>query len=72
LFSTNPDHGFGKHLLGVIGFGAFVLITSAVLWLILRFTIGLRVSDEEETNGLDQAEHGLEAYPEFKSTTGVI
>ncbi len=72
IFSKNPDHGLGSQLLGVLAIGAFVLVASAILWIILKLTMGLRVSEEEETNGLDTAEHGLAAYPEFKSTTGVI
>jgi Amt family ammonium transporter len=36
-----------------------------VFWLILKATIGIRVSEEAEINGLDMAELGMEAYPEF-------
>ena len=45
--------------------GAFVFIASLVVWLILKATIGLRVSDEQEDMGLDISEVGMEAYPEF-------
>jgi len=45
--------------------GGFVLVTSSVLWLILKATLGIRVSEEDEINGLDMAELGMEAYPEF-------
>jgi len=35
------------------------------VWLVLKYTIGIRASQEDEDNGLDKAELGLEAYPEF-------
>jgi len=38
---------------------------SGVVWMILKATIGIRVSEEEELAGLDSAELGMEAYPEF-------
>ena len=51
--------------IGVVSIGAFVIVTSAITWLILKFTIGIRTSEEEELEGLDKYELGLEAYPEF-------
>ncbi|MGB5557087.1 MAG: ammonium transporter, partial [Paracoccaceae bacterium] len=45
--------------------GAFVFVVSAVVWLILKATVGIRVTEEHEINGLDVAELGMEAYPEF-------
>jgi Amt family ammonium transporter len=73
IFSMNPEHTVLKQLTGIVSIGVFVLITSTVAWLALKYSpLGLRVSREEETNGLDAAEHGLEAYPEFKSTTGAL
>ena len=51
--------------IGVVAIGAFVCIASAIVWAILKFTIGIRVSEEEELEGIDKAELGLEAYPEF-------
>ena len=50
---------------GALAVGAFVVIASTIVWLALKFTIGLRVSDEEEELGLDKQELGMEAYPEF-------
>jgi Amt family ammonium transporter len=50
---------------GVAATGVFVSIVSAVVWLVLKFTVGIRVSEEEEYDGLDRGECGLEAYPEF-------
>ncbi|MBO6789234.1 MAG: ammonium transporter [Dinoroseobacter sp.] len=52
-------------LTGIIAYGAFTLIASAIVWLILKAVIGLRVSEEDEIAGLDMAEMGMEAYPDF-------
>jgi Amt family ammonium transporter len=57
---------FITQLKGVVVIGAFVFVASFVVWYILKATMGLRVSKEEEINGLDLSETGLEAYPEFK------
>lgn len=62
---TNPDAGFGPQLIGIVAVGLFVGIVSAVLWLMLKAVMGLRVGAAEEMSGLDQAEIGIEAYPEF-------
>ena len=51
--------------IGIVSIGAFVAISSAIVWLVLKFTIGIRVSEEDEVLGLDRAECGMEAYPEF-------
>jgi Amt family ammonium transporter len=52
-------------IIGIVAIGAFTAIATALVWLILKFTIGIRVSDEEEDLGLDRTELGMEAYPEF-------
>jgi Amt family ammonium transporter len=52
-------------LTGVIATAAYVIPVSLVCWLVLKFTLGLRVSKEEELEGLDHGEHGNEAYPDF-------
>ena len=62
---TNGDANIAVQGIGVAAIGAFVFITSFVFWAILKFTIGIRASLEEEMQGLDKAEIGLEAYPEF-------
>jgi Amt family ammonium transporter len=51
--------------IGIVAIGAFVVITSAAVWFILKATVGIRVSEEDESLGLDMAECGMEAYPEF-------
>jgi ammonium transporter, Amt family len=56
---------FVTQLIGVVAVGVFMVVTSAIVWLALKHTIGLRVSDEEESLGVDRTELGLEAYPEF-------
>ena len=64
---TNPSAGFLAQLIGIGSVALFVSISSLFIWAILKFTIGLRPTLEEETEGLDKAEIGLEAYPEFGS-----
>jgi ammonium transporter, Amt family len=53
----------GTQLLGVVAVGAFVVPTTLVVWFVLRATLGIRVSEEDEISGLDLSEHGMEAYP---------
>lgn len=65
---TNPDVSFMPQLIGVLATAVFVSAISGVIWFGLKKTIGLRVSAEDEMQGLDIAEVGVEAYPEF--TTG--
>ncbi|MGC2856142.1 ammonium transporter [Novispirillum sp. DQ9] len=64
---TNPDASFGTQIVGIAAIGGFVIVTSSIVWLALKVTVGLRVGEEEEMIGLDKAELGLEAYPEFGS-----
>jgi Amt family ammonium transporter len=52
-------------VIGIAAVGAFMIVTSAVVWLVMKYTIGLRVDEEAEEMGLDKAELGMEAYPEF-------
>jgi Amt family ammonium transporter len=62
---TNPDASFGTQILGIVAFGVFTFVLSGVIWFILKMTIGIRPSEEDEMNGLDMSEVGVEAYPEF-------
>ena len=55
----------GTQIVGILAIGAFVSITSGIVWYAMKLTTGIRVSEEEEDLGLDKAELGLEAYPEF-------
>jgi Amt family ammonium transporter len=61
---------FLTQLTGVAVIGAFVFIVSYVIWFILDKTVGIRVSEEVEYEGLDIHETGLEAYPEFSNVKG--
>ncbi|MFQ3577906.1 MAG: ammonium transporter, partial [Verrucomicrobiia bacterium] len=58
-----------KQLIGIGAFAVFTFVFALVLFLIIKFTIGLRVSAEEENTGLDVGEHGNEAYPDFQPAT---
>lgn len=62
---TNPDATIGGQVISIVIVGAFVIVTSAIVWIILKGIMGLRVSEEAEVQGLDMAELGMEAYPEF-------
>lgn len=62
---TTPDITFLAQLMGVLATAVFVSIASSIIWLAMKFTIGLRVSEEDEFTGLDQADIGVPAYPEF-------
>jgi len=62
---TNPDATYAVQLTGVAAVGAFTVVASTVIWVVLRLTLGLRASPEEELAGLDLSELGLQAYPEF-------
>ncbi len=62
---TNPDASLTVQLTGIASIFAWVFGTSIVVWFILQKTIGIRVSEEEEYEGVDISECGLEAYPEF-------
>lgn len=58
---------FFAQLLGVAAVGAFIFSASLIGWGLLKATMGIRVSPEEEWAGLDVGEHGITAYPEFQS-----
>lgn len=65
---TNDDANIGTQILGIAAIFVFVFITSTVMWGILKATMGIRVSEEHEYEGMDLAECGMEAYPEFISS----
>jgi len=64
---TNGDANIGTQILSILIVGAFVVVTSAIVWLVIKAAIGLRVDEETEVNGLDMSELGMEAYPEFSN-----
>jgi Amt family ammonium transporter len=62
---TNGDASLVAQLIGIATIFVWVFVTSFVVWAILKATMGIRVSEEEEYDGVDLSECGLEAYPEF-------
>jgi Amt family ammonium transporter len=62
---TNSDVSFMPQLWGVIATAVFVSVISAIIFFLMKVTIGLRPSEEDEVEGLDQSEIGVAAYPEF-------
>ncbi len=62
---SNADTSYTTQLIGIVAYGAFTLVASAIVWIILKAVMGIRVSEEEEALGLDKVEVGVEAYPEF-------
>ena len=59
---TNDDASLGTQLYSIIVVGLFTFILSGIVWYILKATMGIRVTEEEEIVGLDQTELGMEAY----------
>jgi len=62
---SNPNASFGGQLLGIVSIIGWVFLTSTAVWLLLKFTMGVRISELEEYEGADISEIGLESYPEF-------
>ncbi|MEP2921786.1 ammonium transporter [Sulfitobacter sp.] len=62
---TNGDASLGTQLYSIAVVGVFTFVVSGVVWFILKAVMGIRVSEEAEIAGLDTAELGMEAYPEF-------
>ncbi|HSO81848.1 ammonium transporter [Thiocapsa sp.] len=67
---TNSDASFAAQGIGLGTILAWVFVTSFIVWLILKLIMGIRVSEEEEYEGVDIGECGLEAYPEFVGARG--
>ena len=81
LYSAGPNAGlffggglgqFITQLLGALAVGGMTVLLSTIFWVVLKATLGIRVSEEEELLGLDIGEHGMEAYSGFlKEASGV-
>ena len=82
LFSNNADIGLGLltggsakllwvQFVGVVSYGAVAASAAFVIFSVLKATIGIRVSEEEEKQGLDIGEHGMEAYSGFQIFTNM-
>jgi Amt family ammonium transporter len=63
---TNADATIGAQLLGIGAIFAWVFVVSFITWSVIKMVVGIRVSEQEEYEGVDIGECGLEAYPEFK------
>ena len=61
------DGSLGAQIMGIVVIGLFTFIFSAVVWFILKVTMGIRVSEEQENIGSDEEEFGMHSYPEFVS-----
>jgi Amt family ammonium transporter len=65
---TNDGSSFSGQLIGAATIFVWVFGASLVVWGVLKATMGIRVSEEEEFSGVDISECGMEAYPEFVSS----
>ena len=62
IFSTNPEHSFATQLIGVAAYGVATVLAAFAIFAAVKAAMGLRVSEEEEREGLDYGEHGMHAY----------
>ena len=67
LFSINPEHSIGRQVLGLVAIGIVCFTSAFFLFFILKQTLGIRVDEDEERQGLDSGEHGMEAYHGFQT-----
>jgi ammonium transporter, Amt family len=67
---TNADATLAVQAIGLGAILGWVFVTSFIVWLVIRLIFGIRVSDEEEYEGVDIGECGLDAYPEFVGPRG--
>ena len=65
----SAEHSLSVQALGVVAYGLFCLIGSALIFTVLKYSIGLRVSEDEEIIGLDIGEHDMESYAGFQIFT---
>ncbi len=65
---SNADASFGAQAFGALVIFGWVFVASLVVWGILKATMGIRVSEEEEVEGMDLHDCGVAAYPEFASS----
>ena len=67
---TNTDATFVAQAIGLVTILTWVFVTAFIAWLVIKLVMGIRVSEEEEYEGVDVGECGLEAYPEFIGARG--
>ena len=65
---TNDGSTFSGQIIGAATIFLWVFVVSGIVWLVLKHSIGIRVNEEEEYAGMDMADCGIEAYPEFTRT----
>ncbi len=70
LFSQNESVTVTGQLVGIAVIFAWVFVASFIVWMVIKAVMGIRVSEEEEYEGVDIGECGLEAYPEFTGSKG--
>ena len=69
---TNDGASFSGQIIGALTIFVWVFAASMVVWFVLKLTIGIRVSEEDEYDGVDLAECGMEAYPEFTASATTV
>ncbi|TGD73895.1 ammonium transporter [Mangrovimicrobium sediminis] len=67
---SDSETSFGGQLMGALVIFAWVFVTSFIVWFVLKMIMGIRVGEEEEYEGVDKSECGMEAYPEFVGSKG--
>ncbi len=67
---SDSDATFMGQLVGALVIFVWVFVTSLIVWGIIKAVMGIRVSEEEEYEGVDMSECGMEAYPEFVGASG--
>tara|TARA_R110002072_G_scaffold48209_5_gene131779 strand:- start:2100 stop:3353 length:1254 start_codon:yes stop_codon:yes gene_type:complete len=67
---TNDGSSFSGQIIGALTIFIWVFVVSLIVWGILKAVMGIRVSEQEEYEGVDMAECGMEAYPEFVGASG--
>lgn len=66
IFSSNPDHSFITQVVGVISYASVCFPAAFLIFSVIKATMGIRVTAEEENRGLDICEHGMESYGGFQ------
>ena len=66
---TKDAASFTGQLIGAATIFVWVFVTSLMVWYVLKLVMGIRVSEQEEYDGVDRSECGIEAYPEFVSSS---
>jgi len=66
---SNPEASLSAQLIGIASIFSFVFVASLLTWYVLKMVMGIRVSEEDEYQGVDYSECGMEAYPEFTDSS---